>query len=373
MLPPDARRLSFDPRDGGYRHSGLRRLWIATVAIVFVLCLSSFGYWLLGQAHHHGTLDPPIEEPWNGLDCLYMTVVTISTIGYTETLPLDPGQSLEDFSDVRIYTMAIIMLAMLLVGFSVSSATAFLIEGDLIKFWARRRAMKDASKLSGHYIVCGGGVTGEVIVRELAETKHDVVVIEIDPERAERVRQEFGVTVLVGDAMNDGMLEAAGIDRAEGLAAALPNDRDNVFLIITAKNHKKNGLRVVSLASSEEVAEKIFSAGADAVVAASYIGGMRIASELFRPAVTSFLDVMLRGRDEAVRFAQITLGASWEGKTLRDLDLGGRCGLPVLALRGPEEEEFVFNPQPSETLQAGSVVVTMGESKVVKKAQAAER
>lgn len=279
MAPP------FDPRDTKYRHSGLKRLWVATSAMAFVLALSSLGYRVLGQLHHRDVLEPHIEEPWNGLDCVYMTVVTVSTIGFTETLPLDEGQSLEEFWDVRIYTMAIILLAMLLVGFSVSSAT--LIEGDLIRFWGRRRALKDASKLSDHFIVCGGGVTGEVIVRELVETKHDVLVIEMDPKRAERLQHEFGVTVLVGDAVDDEMLAAAGIDRAMGLAAALPNDRDNVFLIITAKRKCKD-LRVISLASSSEVSDKIFAAGADGVVAASYIGGMRIASELFRPASPAF-------------------------------------------------------------------------------------
>ena len=173
--------MTVDPRDTGYRHSGLKRLWAASVAMTFVLALSSFGYWVLGQLHYRGAMEPSLSEPWDGLDCVYMTVVTVSTIGYTETLPLDAGQSLEEFSDVRVYTMAIILMAMLLVGFSVSSATAFLIEGDLIRYWARRRAMKEASKLSDHYIVCGGGVTGEVIVEELVETEHSVLVIELDP------------------------------------------------------------------------------------------------------------------------------------------------------------------------------------------------
>ena len=364
--------MSVDPRDTGYRHSGLKRLWTATVAMSFVLALSSFGYWVLGQLHHRHALEPHLSEPWDALDCVYMTVVTISTIGYNETLPLDPGQSLEEFSDVRIYTMIMILMAMLLVGFSVSSATAFLIEGDLIRYWGRRRALKEANKLSDHYIVCGGGVTGEVIVQELVETEHSVLVIEMDPRRAERLQRDFGVTVLIGDAVDDEMLVAAGIERARGLAAALPNDRDNVFLIITAKRKRKD-LRVISLASSADVSDKIIAAGADGVVAASYIGGMRIASELFRPAVTNFLDIMLRGRDDAVRFAQITLGSKWEGKTLGDLKLGEEPALPVLALREPHGADFVFNPGPDTPLHAGSVVVTMGEATRVKDAQADAR
>ncbi|MBW2464220.1 MAG: hypothetical protein JRH11_21405, partial [Deltaproteobacteria bacterium] len=153
------RRASIDTRDLSYRSGGFKRLWLATLAIGTVLTVASTGYWILGQLHHGGTLTPTLREPWSVLDCIYMVIVTVSTIGYTETLPLNPGQTLEVFSDIRIYTMAVILLAMVVVGFSVSSATAFLIEGDLIKFWQRRRAVKESSKLSNHYIVCGGGVT----------------------------------------------------------------------------------------------------------------------------------------------------------------------------------------------------------------------
>lgn len=361
---------SLDSRDVSYRKGGFKRLRSATIGIGVVLGLASFGYWVLGQLHHSGALEPALARPWSILDCAYMTIVTVSTIGYTETLPLDPGATLEAFADVRIYTMVVIMTAMVLVGFSVSSATAFLVEGDLIEFWQRRRAMKDASKLTGHYIVCGIGVTGEVILDELVETRHPVVVIERDAARAEAVRQKWKVPVLVGDALEDDVLRAAGIERATGLAAALPSDRDNVFLLIGLRDYRRDGLRVVSLASSEGVREKIFAAGADGVVAASSIGGMRLASELFRPAVTGFLDVMLRGRDDAVRFAQLSLGADWEGKTVAQLDLPGRAGLPVLAVQQPGETFFEFNPGPEVALRDGTVVVTMGDAAKVESVDA---
>ncbi|HJK99858.1 MAG TPA: NAD-binding protein [Polyangiaceae bacterium LLY-WYZ-15_(1-7)] len=340
----------------------MRRLGMATAAIVLLVSMASLGYWGLGQLHHSGVLEPRLEEPWSVIDCLYMTVVTISTIGYTETLPVGAEQSLADFTEVRVYTMGVILLALLQVGYAVSSATAFLVEGDLMEFWHRRRALKDASRMRGHYIVCGGGVTGRVILRELAETHHDAVVIELDEGRADEVRERFEVPVLVGDATSDAMLEAAGIERAAGLAAALPNDRDNVFLIITARRHRASGLRIVSLASSEEVQDKLVAAGADGVVAASYIGGLRLASELFRPAVTSFLDIMLRGKDDAVRFAQIELGARWDGQTVGALQLLEKSGLPVLALQQPGAAGFEFNPPADTPLRTGTVIVTMGSA-----------
>ena len=362
---------TYEARDRTYRRGGVKRLVIATQAMAIVLVVSSSGFYALGHLHESGHLEPRLESHWSAFDCLYMTVVTVSTIGYTETLPLDRGQSMEDFPDVRFYTMAVILLAMLVVGFAVSSATAFLIEGDLIQFWQRRRAMKDASRMSGHYVVCGGGVTGQVIIDELVQTKHQVVVIEQDPQRAEELRQRHpGIVTMVGDAMRDELLEAAGLAKAAGLAAALPNDRDNVFLIISARRTRKTGLRIVSLASSDEVREKLEAAGADGVVAASHIGGLRLASELFRPAVVSFLDLMLRGRTGApVRFAQLELGPRWEGRSLHEMLEELELPVPVLALKLPGEE-FEFNPEPSTTLRQGMQLVTMGSTERVEQAQA---
>ena len=358
--------MAFEARHVRYRRGGLNRLRLASQAMLFVLAVSSLGYWTLGQLHHRGVLQPYLAEPWSPFECLYMTVVTVSTIGYTETLPIESHQTMADYEVVRGYNLFIILLAMLLVGYAVSSATAFLIEGDLNRFWQRRRSVKDAKKMSNHYIVCGCGVTGEVILEELFETHHDVVVVESDETRAEQLRDRLPkLVVMVGDAMNDDILRAAGIDRAVGLAAALPNDRDNVFLIITARRLRRNGFRIVSLASSNDVRDKLFAAGADGVVSASHIGGLRLASELFRPAVVGFLDTMLRGRSDAVRFAQVTVGPSWNQKTLQDLDLPGRFGLPVLAFQLSNEEEMAFNPPADTMLRTGSIVVTMGDASKV--------
>lgn len=353
------------------RSSGWRRLMVASAAMLLLLTVSSSGYFVLGQLYHRDVLAPHLAEPWDVFECLYMSVVTVSTIGYQETLPVGPEQSLATFHAVRFYNLFVILLGMLLVGFSVSSATAFLIEGDLLEYWQRRRALRDAAKMKNHYVVCGGGVTGTVVLEELVDTRHDVVVIERDPDRAEAIRQRFPkVPVLVGDATEDSLLLEAGLDRAIGLAAALPSDRDNVFLIITARRIRKDpALRIVSLASDKEVREKLEAAGAQGVVAASHIGGLRIASELFRPAVVGFLDVMLRGRSDAVRFAELVLGPSWEGKTVADLALGREDGLPVLALQSGAPGAYAFNPGADAELSAGTVVVTMGDAEAVERAQ----
>ena len=345
---------------------GLRRLGLASGAIILVILAASLGYWVLGQLHFRGALEPVLSQPFALLDCLYMTVITISTVGYTEALPLDPGLAFEDFTVLRVYTIGTILVAMLVVGFAVSSATAFLIEGDLARFWQMRIDQSRIDDLSNHYIVCGAGVTGSVILEELVQTQHGVVAIDLDEGILTDVRAQHSVPCLFGDATDEEVLKRAGIERAQGLAAALPNDRDNIFLIITARQLRKdNGLRVVSLSSDASVSEKVKAAGADEVVCASHIGGLRIASALFRPAVVTFLDQMLRGHQAAVRFAQVEVGPRWNGRTVGDLEQRCPGGLPVLALQTPDGQQLAFNPADDVELVKGSQVITMGEAERV--------
>lgn len=329
-----------------------------------LLLAGSLGYWGLGRLYASGTLEPKLEAEWSFLDCVYMTVITVSTIGYGETLPLGAGQQLGDFALVRVYTMLVILTGMLLVGYSVSSATAFFVEGDLARLWQRRRAMKDIMKLRGHYIVCGAGVTGLTVTSELAATGRDHVVIDTREDALDHARQLGAAFTLQGDATDDDMLERAGIAHAAGIAAALPDDKDNIFLIISARQLNPS-IRIVTVATSSGLTTKLTRAGADSVVAGATIGGMRLASELFRPAVVSFLDLMLRGREVPVRFAQVEVRESWAGKTLSEVDIPGTTGLPVLAAREPDSDEFVFNPPGDYRLQAGTVLVTLGETEKV--------
>jgi voltage-gated potassium channel len=168
-----------------------------------------------------------------------------------------------------------------------------------------------------------------------------------------------GFHLLEGDATDDEVLREAGIMRAAGIAAALPNDKDNLFLVVSAKQLRPD-LRVASLATDQALCSKLNRAGADSVVAASHIGGLRLASELLRPAVVSFLDLMLRQDDSQVRFSQVKVGPRWAGKTVGDLDAQGTEGLPVLALRPPGGGAFVFNPTSDAKLAEGTEIVTMG-------------
>ncbi len=336
-------------------HMFLRsRIRTAMEGLTLLLFFGSAGYFVLGRLHYAGLLTPKLDQPWAVLDCVYMTVITVSTIGYGEVLPIS------DLPPVKLYTIGLIMVGMILVAFSVSSATAFFVDGDLQHLLLRRRAMKKIARLRDHFIVCGFGVTGRVILEELLETGHAVVVIDGDAARAREYADHPQVIPLVGDATTDAVLHEAGIERAAGLAAALPSDKDNLFLIISVRQLRRD-IRIVSSASDLTVRDKLIRAGADGVVSSSFIGGLRLASELVRPAVVSFLDLMLRKSDSPVRFAQVVVGEGWAGRTLGQLDVPGTTGLPVLAAAPPATKEFVFNPPGDYLLEAGTVLVTRGE------------
>ncbi|MGE0711186.1 MAG: TrkA family potassium uptake protein [Planctomycetota bacterium] len=334
------------------------RLVAAFASVMLLLAFGSIGYWVLGRLHYAGVLTPKLASDWRVLDCVYMTVITVSTIGYGEVLP-----GLDQLPWVRLYTIGLVLIAMILVAYSVSSATAFLVNGDLQRLLLRQRTMREIGRLRGHYIVCGCGVTGRVIIDELTQLKHPVVVVDTDTERLDAVRELPGVLALHGDATHDEILLEAGIEHAGGLAAVLRDDKDNLFVIISVRQLNP-AVRIVSQASATDVQQKLLRAGANASVASSHIGGLRLVSQLIRPAVVTFLDEMLRHKEGAVRFAEVVVGGDWAGKPLGHLRATERTGLPVLALRRPGET-FVFNPGSKEPLARGAVLVTMGRVEAV--------
>jgi voltage-gated potassium channel len=219
--------------------------------------------------------------------------------------------------------------------------------------------MKKIFKLCGHHILCGCGTVGRVILQELVDSGAVVVVIDEHHDSLADYQGLERVICLEGDATDDEVLQAAGIDRAAGLAAALKDDKDNLFLIISAKQLRPD-LRVASVASEVTVQRKLLRAGADSVISPAFVGGMRLASELMRPAVVGFLDKMLRNTESPVRFAQVNVGSAWFGKTLGQLDMPNTEGLPVLAVKLPGNE-FLFNPSNATPLAKGMEIVTMGE------------
>lgn len=323
------------------------------VVVMLAILLTSLGYYILGVIEH---------QPWSFFDCIYMTVISFTTVGYGEVLP-----GMDRVPHARAYTSVILVIGYGIVVWAFSSITASFVESRFSEIMARRRMMAAIDQLSGHYIVCGLGETGRHVVEEMVRTKRDVVVVERDRERLAAMLAERAVHFIEGDAEDEATLRAAGITRAAGLVACLPEDKDNIYIVLSARQLNPE-LRIVARGVQTDSREKLIRAGADVVVAPNYIGGLRIASEMIRPHVTTFLDVMLRDQDHAIRVEEVTIpaGSHLVGRKLGEANIHRECGLLVLATQREDETGYVsgysYNPGPDTVLEAGMTLIVLGDA-----------
>jgi voltage-gated potassium channel len=288
-------------------------------------------------------------EGWDWLDSTYTTVITLSTVGYGDFTPKTP--------DGKRFVMFLILVGLGLISYTLVELTAFVVEGHLNRMLRQRKVDKMVKNVSGHYIVCGAGKTGKHIVGELVKNKVPFVVIDRNAERLDDPEIAHHPH-LCGDATDDAVLNRAGITKAKALAAALETDEANLFLLLTAKN-LNHGLRVVTKVVNDPARPKLVRAGADAVVAPNAIGGLRLASEMLRPNVVSFLDIMLR-HSGGYRFEEATVGPIASGHTLHSLGLWDKFGIHPVAIRDGGKE-FHYNPAPGHRLKAGDTLVLIAE------------
>ena len=307
-----------------------------------------------------GTVGYVAIEGWSSFDALYMTVITLGSVGFGEVHPLSPVG--------RAFTIVLIVSGLGVVAYGLSAITALLIEGDLSHHWEKRRMERRIGELTDHIVVCGGGETGRHIILELTATKTPYVCIEHVAEQAESLRRTVpDVLFVVGDATESDTLRTAHIERARGLIAAMPADKDNLFTLLTARELNP-ALRIVSRISGEEARARLLKAGADAVVSNKSIGALRLASEMLRPHVVSVLDAMLREPGN-VRVQEIPVGRAGAGKALAALQLQERAGVIVFALREAATQRHLFNPPPERALAAGDVLIACADAAQVERAR----
>jgi voltage-gated potassium channel len=289
------------------------------------------------------------------LDAFYMAVVTVSTVGYGEIVDTQAHPGL------RLFNIFFILVGIGLMLYVFSASTAFIVEGELNHIFRRRKMAKLIRDMHDHLIVCGAGETGTYLVKELLKTGNVFVVIDHDEGRLERIGQLGEVPVLKGEGGDEEVLTTARIQMARGLASVLPEDKDNLLLTVTARLLNPN-LRIVARCAESRMIEKLLRHGANAAISPNLIGGMRLASELIRPGVVSFLDLMLRDQSGTLRVEEITVveGSPWIGKKLKELDLHGRYELLPLAIRKPDGD-MKFNPRDNTLLASGDVLVVMGD------------
>jgi voltage-gated potassium channel len=298
-----------------------------------------------------GTLGYHFIEGWSLFDSLYMSVITLATVGYGET------HALSTYG--RIFTMFLILGGMGIILYGISELTQFIVQGGIGGILRRRKMERIVKKISQHYILCGAGKNGHYVLEELLRTKRKVVVVEKDPIKVQKLLDR-GIPAVEGDASNDAVLRAAGIDHAIGLVATLPEDKDNLFVVITARGMNQK-LRIVAKVDDIEVREKFFRSGADSAVSAPYIGGLRMASEMIRPDATSFLDTMLRD-NSALRVEEVKIGPTthYRGKSLKKCTALHTSGVVLVSIRKSPEKQFIFNPPPTYVLSTGDILVVIG-------------
>lgn len=328
-------------------------LKIGGVALLTLFIVSSVVYYLLGMYYGRN---------WSVMDCVFMVSITLSTIGYGDWL------GIKDLTLVELYTMLLALAGIGVPAFIISTGTALLVEGVLSDTFRKRRMQQEISSLSNHVIICGGGITGQHCIEEMIKIGQKFVVIDSNEERLKDLIAELGIFPYVaGHADRDETLQAAGIDRASGLLCCLREDKDNLFISLTARVLNPE-LRIVSKGVEDHVRKKMVMAGATAVVNPTAIGGLRMVSELLRPATTSFLDSMLRERT-ATRFGELTMGKESLlcGKTLAEADLRHRADVLIVAARHPGVENFIYNPKADFLLEASCVIVVLGAVNEIEK------
>ena len=299
------------------------------------------------------------------LDCLYMSVITVTTVGYTEVIDTAASPIL------RSYTLFLILAGVGVMLYSVSVVTAFIVEGDLNQYFLKRRMERQIAILKNHFIICGAGETGMRIVEELARTQRDFVVIDPDPQSVRTFREQHDNAIVQGVSDDEEVLKAAGVERAAGVVVALPNDRDNLVTTLSIRMLNPT-IRIVVKEIEPGMAARFKRAGADAVVNPGTIGGLRLVSELVRPSVVMFLDTMLRDKSSTYRFEELTIpeNCDWVNRKLGDIPVRSEFDLFVVGARSEGQDTFTYNPDDDWLVRSGQTLVVLGDASNVKRARA---
>jgi voltage-gated potassium channel len=336
-------------------HASVRRLLGAMAVLLVLTGGGAIGFFALGAGR------------WSAEDCLYMTVITLSTVGFGEL------SHMHEVPGARTLTILLIVAGVGALAYVQGNLTALLVEGVIGQAWRRNRMRKAIEKLEGHIVVAGAGSTGKHVIEELLATGTPFVVIDRSMEHLERINADIAGGKLLyvhGDATDDHVLADANIARARGVVAALTHDKDNLFVTLSARS--LNGTaRIVAKIVEDHAAQKMIKAGASAAVNPTLIGGRRLASELIRPQVTEFLDHMLRDKSKNLRIEEVAVPerSSWVGQSLKDTPIRRETRLLVVAVRDTERR-FTYNPEPEQVLEAGATLIVMGEAENVGKLRA---
>jgi voltage-gated potassium channel len=326
----------------------VRRTLVVFGIILVILCVGTVGFSLI--------------EGWGIFDAFYMTLTTITTVGYQEVRPLDRAG--------RVFNSFVIFFGVSAMFFAVGAVTQTIIELELADQYGKRKRNRMISQLHDHFVVCGFGRVGRNASYELQRAKAPFLVIDRNQERVARA-SDARMLAIVADATNDDDLRKAGVLRARGLIAALPSDAENLFIILSAKNLNSN-LVVVTRVSEEQNEEKLRRAGADTVFAPYTLAGRRLADSLLKPHVVEFLDFAMSVVGPKIMMEQVHVrhGSPFHSGILGDLLATSCVNVIVLAIRR-SDGQMIFNPAPDTRISAGDFLIVLGDKPSLSKLEEA--
>jgi voltage-gated potassium channel len=327
--------LTSSLRPPGNNRDGLR------IGVIAVLCAIG-----LGTVAFHRL------EGWSILDSLYVTAQTVTTVGFGDLTPRTIWG--------RAFATVFMMVGVGIVLYALTSAVQSIVQSEMVATFGRRRLSRKMSKLQNHFIICGAGRVGSHLIRSLQGSDETFIVIESNPQQVSQLL-DLGIAVLVRDATLEESLIEAGVEKAKGLAACLPNDSDNVYVVLTARDLNPD-LHIVARAAEEQAEAKLIRAGANRVVAPTIIGGHRMAMALTKPAVGDFLDSITANQlDLGFEQLEVEAVSSFVGRQLSETNIRSQLNIVIVSIRRASGE-IVFNPNAEAVIQAGDMLIAIGSA-----------
>lgn len=321
------------------------KIYVAIALLLMLLLIGILGFKLISG--------------YTWIDAIYMTVITITTVGFGEVQPLD------DFS--KIFTVFLILASVVIVGFAISIITEFILSKNNIEELNRKRMQKKIDSLTNHIIICGYGRNGKQAAKKLLAHKKPFVVIEKIKEIADKYKTD-DIPFIVGNANEDEILKQAGIDRAKTLISALPNDADNLFIVLSARQINKD-LCIISRASQETSYEKLKLAGANNVILPDKIGGDHMASLVVVPDLVEFIDNLSIIGTDSINIEEVPVEVLYDPskpKSIKDMDFRHETGCTVIGYKSPEGE-YTINPEANVMLVPNSKIIVLGRPEQITK------
>jgi voltage-gated potassium channel len=316
----------------------VRHLRFSIAALVTVIAFGTLGYAMI--------------EGWQAFDALYMTIITLATVGFREVHELSP--------EGKIFTIVLIISGTGIIAYTLSSLIQFTLEGQLRKILGRKKLESRIGKLRDHYIICGYGRIGHLICREFQSRPTPFVIVEQNPNHIERLERE-GYMYVEGDATDDETLQAAGIEHAKGLITAVTSDTDNVYITLTARGLNPK-LFILARAGEEGAEKKLMRAGASKVISPYTIGASRMAQAILRPSVVDFIELATASEHLALQIEEIRIAADsvLAGKNLINSGIRQSMGIIIVGIK-ESDGKMTFNPPPEKNIEPNSVLIILGE------------